>query len=646
MIKQKTIDEIFATAKIEEVVEDFLNLKRRGVNMIGLCPFHDEKTPSFTVSPAKNLYKCFGCGKGGTPVSFVMEHEAYSYPEALRYLAKKYNIEIEEKQFTQEDLQEKQKIDSFYIINEFAREHFKNNLFNTEEGKAIGLSYFKNRGFRENTIKKFNLGFALGSGRDFRETAKSKSYNETYTKELGLVSSKNNDFFRDRVMFTIHNISGKAIAFAGRTLKNDKKIPKYINSPESDIYNKRKVLFGLYFAKTAIRKADECILVEGYTDVISLSQSGVENVVASSGTSLTKEQIILIKRYTENIKIIYDGDAAGIKAALRGMDLILEADMNVKLVMLPTGEDPDSFMKLKGYEGFVEYLNENSKDFILFKTELLLTEAGNDPVKKANLLKDIVTSIAKIPDLVKRSVYIQECSIKLNMDENVIIKSVNSEIKNNIKANRLQQQREANVSHYEDKFETVKTTPYQGPKQQDSFVSNEDHQEKDIIRILVTLGHKSYDDDQNIDIATYVLSNIEDMLGSFKNPLYQKIVNTIVEKINAGVSVSPEYFKNHENQEIRELAIDMMTTPYNYANWEEKGVYLQTQREPELNGKKDSKQAILRFKLKKINAAIQDTESKIKNAVSEIDRDTYIKVLQHYYEQRSIIAKELNTVVF
>ncbi|MCI5080604.1 MAG: DNA primase, partial [Saprospiraceae bacterium] len=345
MITQKSVQEILETAKVEDVIQDFVNLKRRGVNMIGLCPFHNEKTPSFTVSPAKNIYKCFGCGKAGNPVQFLMDHENLSFPEALRWLAQKYGIEIEEKQVSQEVIEERQRLDSLYIVNKFARDFFAEQLFETDRGKSVGLSYFKQRGFREDIIRKFGLGYSPAQSDLLTVTAKQKGYNIDLMKEVGLTSKYGRDFFRDRVMFTIHNLSGKVIGFGGRILQKDVKAPKYINSPETEIYNKSKVLYGAFFAKTAIRKQDECILVEGYTDVISLHQDGIENVVASSGTSLTVDQIRLVKRYTQNIKILYDGDKAGIKAALRGLDLVLAQDMNVKVVLLPEGEDPDSYLQ-------------------------------------------------------------------------------------------------------------------------------------------------------------------------------------------------------------------------------------------------------------------------------------------------------------
>ncbi|HMP31794.1 MAG TPA: DNA primase, partial [Saprospiraceae bacterium] len=428
MIPNKTVDEILSTARVEDVIEDFVTLKRRGVNMMGLCPFHDEKSPSFVVSPTKGLYKCFGCGKSGTAVGFIMEHENLTYPEALRYLANKYNITIEEIEISDTERAAKQLSESLFIINEYAAQHFNQNLTQTEEGRAVGLSYFKERGFLDKTIQQWQLGFALKDGKAFTHQAKAKQYNIENLKLLGLTTQNDNDFFRERVIFPIHNLSGKIIAFAGRIMTNIKTQPKYINSPESEIYNKRKNLFGLFFAKGEIRKQDECILVEGYTDVMTFYQGGIENVVASSGTSLTEEQIRLIHRFTKNITIIYDGDNAGIKAALRGLDLVLKEDMNVRLVLLPDGDDPDSFFKRNGIEKTKKYLEQNKKDFIAFKTDLLLEENGKDPIKRAEILRDLANTVALVPDAIKRLTYIRELSNKLEIDEKVLSSEVEKEV--------------------------------------------------------------------------------------------------------------------------------------------------------------------------------------------------------------------------
>ena len=419
MIPREIIDDILYTARIEEVIGEFVQLKRAGSNLKGLSPFTDEKTPSFMVSPAKQIFKCFSTGKGGNVVSFLMEYEHFSYPEALRWLADRYNIEIpEDKQKTKEQLAELNERESLGIINEFARDTFVDNLWNKDEGKAIGLSYFLERGFSEDTIKKFELGFSSEQFDGFTKIALDKGYNKEHLLACGLTKEKNDkifDFFRGRVMFPIHSISGKVLGFGGRTLKTDKKVAKYFNSPESKLYNKSKILYGLFFSKNAIIKNDRCFLVEGYTDVISMHQAGVENVVASSGTALTKEQIKLIKRYTNNVTILYDGDAAGIKASFRGIDLILEEGLTVKVVLFPEGDDPDSYSKKVSNEELKEYIENNSKDFLIFKTEILLGESKGDPIIKSKLIHDIIDSIALIPDEITRSLYIRECANQFEM---------------------------------------------------------------------------------------------------------------------------------------------------------------------------------------------------------------------------------------
>lgn len=666
MIDKATVDQILEAARVEEVVEDFVNLKRRGVNMIGRCPFHDEKTPSFTVSPSKNIYKCFGCGEGGFPVNFVMTHENMSFPEALRYLAKKYNIEIQEKELTAEELASRQVADSLYIVNDYARSYFENQLFNTDEGKSVGLSYFKSRGFLESTIKKWNLGYTNADRDDFTRSAIAKYYKKEHLKTLGLMSRNDIDFFRSRVMFSIHNLSGKVIAFGGRTLSSDKKVPKYMNSPESEIYNKSKSLYGLYFAKQAIRKADECIMVEGYTDVITLHQNQVENVVASSGTSLTSGQIHLVSRYTSNMKIIYDGDPAGIKAALRGVDLVLEHDMNVKIVMLPTGEDPDSFMKAKGTDGFKQYLEENEKDFLFFKMELLMADAGNDPIKKTIVMKDIVGSIAKIPDQLKRTVYLQETSRVLRIDESILLKETSKIITKDLKKKDIDRRRQQsknstpsplNVTgpnNGEEEFFPMDDGGDMPPmgdvsKPSGKVVVEDEYKEKDIIRILVNLGESIYDEEQNTTVAQYIVANIRDDIDKMDNPLYKKMLEIAISAVDRGDKVSAELYAHHEDVEMSKITVELMADPYSYADWETKGVFLQTQKAPELNFVRDSDQALLRFKLVKIKKLIKMVEQKIQSFDVQLNgTEEYmlnIKVMQKLLDERNNIAKKLSAVI-
>lgn len=646
MIDKKTVDLILDTARIEEVVEDFVNLKRRGVNMLGLCPFHDEKTPSFTVSPTKNIYKCFGCGKGGFPVNFIMEHENMGFPEALKYLARKYNITIEEKEATPEELASRQLADSLYIVNEYAQEYFDNQLFNTNEGKSVGMSYFKQRGYREAIIKKFQLGYTNAERDDFSKNAVLKKYNIEHLRALGLTTRNDIDFFRSRVMFAIHNLSGKVIAFAGRTLSSDKKVPKYMNSPESEIYNKSKTLYGLYFAKGPIRKNDECIMVEGYTDVITLHQYGIENVVASSGTSLTSGQVNLVKRYTSNMKIIYDGDAAGIKAALRGVDIVLEQDMNVKIVVLPEGEDPDSFMKSKGTEAFQQYLIDEEKDFLFFKSQLLLNEVGNDPIKKSMAMKDIVSSIAKIPDQLKRTLYIQESSRMFDVSEQIIVAETEKFIKKDHKRKQVEKRRNKQEAPIEE--EQFVTLEKQAKGHQTKPVLNDDAQEKDIVRILVNLGDKIYDTEHNITVAQYILSNIKDDLDKIDNATYKEMLLHAKAAVERGEAVNSALFAKMNNTEIQTIVVDLIANPYTYADWEKNGVFLQTQKVPEENFVRDSYQAILRFKLTKIKKFVKIVEQRIKESQQSGDAEAHIlniKVLQKLLEERNSIAKELNSVV-
>ena len=431
MIDQPTIDRILDAANIVDVVSEFVTLRKRGVNYVGLCPFHDDKSPSFYVSPAKNICKCFACGEGGTAVHFIMKHEQIGYFDALRFLAKKYNIEIAERELSDEEKRVRSDRESMFIVNAWAQQYFSQMLHEHVEGKTVGMRYFIERGFREDTIRKFQLGYSLDQRDALYQQALRKGYKKEYLEKTGLViayeNGNVNDRFRGRVIFPVHSLSGKVVAFGGRVLKKDEKTAKYVNSPESPIYHKSNELYGIYFAKQAIVKADRCYLVEGYTDVISMHQSGVENVVASSGTALTHGQIRLIHRFTNNITVLYDGDAAGIKAAIRGIDLLLDEGMNVKVVLLPDGEDPDSFARSHSATEFTEFIRQHETDFIRFKTKLLLADAGNDPVKRATLIGDIIQTIAIVPDDITRTIYIRECSAMMEIDEQVVLNQVNKQ---------------------------------------------------------------------------------------------------------------------------------------------------------------------------------------------------------------------------
>lgn len=654
MIPQKTVQEILETAKIEEVIQDYVNLRRRGVNMIGLCPFHNEKTPSFTVSPAKNIFKCFGCGKGGDPAKFVMEHEHLTYPDALRYLARKYRIEVEEVKLTPEAVAQQQAEESLYILNDYARQFYQDQLFETDMGKSVGLSYFKGRGFREETIRKFGLGYAPNEQDAFVKKATQTGYKLEFLKKLGLASQYDRDFFRNRVMFTIHNLSGKPIAFAGRIMEKDVKAPKYINSPETEIYVKNKNLYGAFFAKTAIRKADECILVEGYTDVISLHQAGIENVVASSGTSLTDGQIALIKRFTPNIKILYDGDAAGVKAALRGLDMVLEKDMNVRVVLIPDGDDPDSYLQKVGATAFQEFIDKQSQDFILFKTNLLLAETKGDPVKKAGLVRDIVDSISRVPDPFKRSFYVKECARVMELEEAVLVSEANKAVHQILQKRdldkRKKQEVKINIVPEDGEF------PTEAPPLQDepSFIApkpraaGHEFQERDIARILVEAGEKIYDEEENMTVAEFVLGNIEEVLEDFDNPDYLRIAKEALQLVLGKTPVTTQYFIGHNDQTISELAVDLLHSPWEYSpGWELHEMYLRSQKKPEENFNKDSVSALLQFKLRKVIRLCEKNQLHMK----EVATDDYaqlmrlMKVQMKLNEMRNELMKQLGMVV-
>ncbi|MDZ4681146.1 MAG: DNA primase [Saprospiraceae bacterium] len=649
MIAQKSVQEILDTVKVEEVIQDFVNLRRRGVNLIGLCPFHNEKTPSFNVSPSKNIFKCFGCGKGGDAVQFLIEHEHFTFAEALLYIAKKYNIEVEETVVSQEAMAEKQHFESLYIVNQFASDFYQEQLFETDRGKSIGKSYFKERGFRDETIRHFGLGFAPNQPDALTTKAVGMGYNIEFLRSVGLTTQYERDFFRDRVIFPIHNLSGKIIAFAGRILVKDVKAPKYINSPETEIYNKSKTLYGAFFAKRAIRQEDECILVEGYTDVISLHQSGIENVVASSGTSLTVEQARLIRRYTPNVKILYDGDLAGIKAALRGVDILLEQDLNVRIVLLPDGEDPDSYLQQAGVETFKTYISQTAKDFITFKADQLMKEAGNDPVKKAHVIKDIISSIAKIPDPIKRMVYVRECSRIAQVSEQVLVNEMNKLVMQQVnKAVAEKGMPPPNAGELEAAGITQRE-PVE-VKAPEVLVIGDEFQEKDLARILVVGGNEWLDESKQVSVAQYIVSNIEEVLDHFDNALYGRIAREVWALVAAKKPVTQQFFLQHEDTDIKNFALGVLTSPYEYSeNWEKKwDIHLRWQKSPETNFEDDSRQALVRFKMRKIEKVLTENRQKIKELSDAGEHEqvlAYMKVLQKLLVMRSELAAQTGAVV-
>lgn len=621
MIPPETVASIHSAARVEEVVREYVNLKKRGANLIGLCPFHNEKTPSFNVSPTKGIYKCFGCGKAGNAVKFVMEHEKLSYPEALRLLARKYNITIEEID-NAEAREAKNLLDSLYLVNQFAQEHFTQNLWENAEGVSIGMSYFKERGYREDIIKKFQLGYSLKAGSALTNLALSKQYNKEFLLKLGLTKENERgayDFYRARVMFPIHNLSGKVIAFGGRTLSTDKKQPKYINSPESEIYNKSKVLYGIYQAKNSIRNTDNCFLVEGYTDVVSLNQAGIENVVASSGTSLTKEQILLIKRFTENITVLYDGDKAGINAALRGTDMILEADMNVRVVLLPDGEDPDSFVQKSGQQQFLDFVSENAKDFVLFKTNLLVEQTQNDPIKKAQLIHSIVDTLGKIPDPIKRTVYIQQVAGMMDLKEQVLVNEINKiryRSFNDFVKNENTRKAADTIAAPEIK---------EVPKASSPTLSLEDSielVELELVACLLHIGDKEIDDNQLVGV--YALQMLAASGVVLKHPVCKKMVDAYQEGLAKGLLRKNEYFEQHFDNEIATLYAELMAQQIDISpNWGKHGVWLDGIKHAR---KTQAEDLVNRLKIKHVQLMIEENLNNLKNANNDTDQLKYMKI--------------------
>ena len=612
--------------------------------MIGLCPFHNEKTPSFNVSPAKNIFKCFGCSRGGTPVQFLMELENLSFPDAIRYLAKKYRIELEETQATPEAILEQQALESLYLINQFALEFFQEQLLHTDLGKSVGLSYFKRRGFREETIRKFGLGFAP-DGRDaFTQAAISKGYAIDQLRKLGLTSAHDRDFFRNRVIFPIHSQSGKVIAFAGRILHNDPKAPKYINSPETDIYQKSKVLYGAFQAKTAIRKEDSCILVEGYTDVISLHQNGIENAVASSGTSLTIGQIRLIKRFTKHLTILYDGDAAGIRAALRGLDLALEEDMEVRVVILPDGEDPDSYVQKAGAPAFREYVKAESRDIIQLEASLLMEQAGNDPSRRATAIRQIAHTISRIKNPIRLDEYVRNVREILKVDEAALMHEINQ-----IRRKDVEKHSEADNAP---KTDTLAPEKPPGPAPDSPLpVVGDAYQERDIARILITAGEKVFEEIEHVvTVAEYILMNIEDVLEEFDHPLYQRIARESLQLVTEKKTVNAQVFFQHPDPEIRQLAINLSTSPYDMSeNWALKWDVFLSQPHPEENHRKDAENLIKRFKLRKIKRFKDRNTLKLKSLYADnAPEEAILECLALQLRLKDIesqLAKDLGTVI-
>jgi len=589
LISKSTIDTVFETARVEEVIGDFVQLKRAGSNFKGLSPFSDERSPSFMVSPAKGIWKDFSSGKGGNAVAFLMEHSHFTYPEAIRYLAKKYNIEIEETEQTDEEKANTDVRESMYLVSEFAKDYFHNTLLHSEEGKAIGLSYFKERGFTGETIKKFALGYSPETWDAFTKEALGKGYKLEFLESTGLTIPKDDrpfDRFKGRVMFPIQSMSGRILGFGGRILANDKKAAKYLNSPESEIYHKSKVLYGIFQAKQAIAKENNCYLVEGYTDVIQFNQAGIENVVASSGTALTPDQIRLINRLTKNITVLFDGDAAGLRASVRGIDLILEEGMNVKVCAFPDGEDPDSFAKKTPYEELVNYLEENAKDFIQFKASLLMNEAKNDPIKKADLIRDMVVSISKIPDRIQREIYIQECSRIMDISEQVLVSTLAQLVQKDISELGKKQKQEQKA------FEVVKNEmPIQVQKVDILYGL-----ERKIIEILLLYGNKT-EEFEDVLLKTNEAGDIENVIEKkeykvfqriylslqedeveLANPLFRDIYNNLIAYFHQNETFSIEQYLMHLHPDFAQEVTDILMADERVVlhNWEGQNIFPKT----------------------------------------------------------------------
>ena len=581
MIPRETIDKVFATAKIEEVVGDYVKLKRRGANYIGLCPFHTEKTGSFTVSPSKSLYKCFGCGKAGNAIGFVMEIEQCGFAEAIKQVAKKYHIEVQEKELTAEEQQRQDDRESMFVVNEFANKWFQEQLWETDEGKAIGLSYFRQRGLRDDIIKKFQLGYSPEKGNPLAAALKKKGFVEKYIVNdvdsklgTGLCGKAEDgrvyDRFRDRVMFPIHTVSGKPVAFAGRILKKKDNVGKYVNSPDSIIYSKTNELYGIYLAKSAIVRENLCYIVEGQMDVISMHQAGIENVVANGGTALTKPQIKLIQRFTNNIIELYDGDAAGIHAALRGIDMFLEAGFNVKIVLLPEGEDPDSFANSHNADEFIQYIKDNQVDFIRFKAQLLQKEASNDPQKRADLIKDIVESISHIPDSITRQVYIKDCSDLLHIQEQLLTREVRYKRREKaIEGNEARQKAEeddrarkiANEAQTANEEQQTNPQPIQSPK----VSLNLDENFRNLLQMIVRYGEKPLYQLENggwVSVGNYIIETLQGDSIEAPNTLYKKVIDEFAAHQNDEGFEAERFFKFHPDPEVMNLAVNLIADKY------------------------------------------------------------------------------------
>ena len=656
MIDSHTVDRIYAAADIVDIISDYVTLKKKGVNYQACCPFHNEKTPSFVVSPSKGVYKCFGCGKGGNAVTFVMEHEGVSYPEALKIVAKRYGIEIQEREQTEEDVRRNNDRESMFALNGWAAEYFAKYMLSSTEGRSVGLSYFsQKRGFTEATIRKFGLGFCSSEGNAMTMAALSAGYKQEFLTSTGLSlvregDGKLRDRFRDRVIFPVHNISGRVVAFGGRTLRTDKSVAKYQNSPESEIYSKKRELYGLYFAKKAIQQQDYAIMVEGYTDVISMHQAGVENVVASSGTSLTTEQIQLLHRFTRNITVIYDGDSAGIHASLRGIDMILKEGMNVRVVLLPPEHDPDSFARAHTADQVREYIRENEEDFLTFKAKLMLADAGKDPIKRSAVISDMVQSIVQIPDSIQRSVYIKDCARIMDIDENVLISEVArkrvQQVGGGREASDFMRRQQSQIQQ-ERKVEVEITKPTVAGSSVEAL-------EYELVKYLLKSGHLNYEimEGKNVvgvNIADEIFYNLDEDKISFLNPVYQKILDTYREQwkqLGVGVKVPERHFINHIDPDVCNMSVDILTSDDNLVPsklWQQKDVHIESEVEMLSNG---VPKAIMLYRSKIIERLIKELTQRLDDSdLSDDDQIDIVRRLDELNNAKTAISRQSQRLI-
>lgn len=663
MITKETIDKVLDAARIEEVVGDFVDLKKRGTSLIGNCPFHNEKTPSFHVSVSKGIYKCFGCGAGGDSLKFIMEHEKYPYPEAIRYLANRYNIPIEEVERSPAQIAAQDKRASLYVTNQWANKFFREQLWDSDLGRSIGLSYFKERGYREDTIKKFELGYSPDAWTSLVDKAQEEGYSKEFLIELGLAVERDDkslyDRFRGRVLFPIHNLTGRVLGFGGRTLKTDKTVPKYVNSPESEIYHKSNVLYGLHLAKKAIMDNDVCYLVEGYADVLSCHQAGVENVVSSSGTSLTTGQIKLISRYTKNVVILYDGDAAGIKASLRGTDMLLEEGLNVKVLLFPDGNDPDSYIQTFGASAFKEYLSKHQVDFVFYKTNILLKDTGGDPIKRAEVIREVVQSIALIPDEIKVSVYLKQCSTLLDIEERVLLSELNkiridkAKSKNRKEANQAANQAAAASAPDLDEFipaemlaamqaEGISLPVVSKPK----VISSELLMEREFVRVLLNYGRElvTWEGNGDVPVAPFLLASLSDV--ELVDPTCKLIVEEFKKQAEKFQVPEAKFFFAHENEEVAALVVDSLANKYDISpNWnDDKRKIFVPEEKDQL--KDLVNQLIFRLKKNKIEQQMHQIREELKTLQDADEISMLLTKYQMLKEGEKLLGSLLgNTVV-